>query len=169
MFSKITSGSTRAISCIWVRIAPNYVGSVVDHRFPGHSSLRSLHKLFDISQQSMTLVLGWLLALFLGRFSPLSAGQPQLSLKTNSNVFFFPSHTHLPSTDEPSSVFISAPFIPSLCRKWEGSDSSTPSPSQLGSSFDAWGNLKSGFVASTWKRNLGLIYEVELDILVKKF
>lgn len=115
------TGSTRAISCILVRIAPKYVGSVIVHRFPGHSSLQSLHKLFDISQQSMTLVLGWLLALFLGRLSPQSAGQPELSLKTNSNVFSFPSHPHLPSTDEPSSVFISAPFIPSPCRKWEDS------------------------------------------------
>lgn len=141
MLSKLTSGSTRAISCISVRIAPKYVGSVIVHRFPGHSSLQSLHKLFDISQQSMTLVLGWLLALFLGRLSPQSAGQPQLSLKTNSNVFSFPSHPPLAKHRRAFFCFYLSTFYSLTVSKMRGQCDTAPHPHphKPGSSFNTWG------------------------------
>lgn len=79
----------------------------ISHHFPGYSPFHSLRQLFYISQPSM-ITASCLLLTLIPRSSLLSTWQPQLSLKTNSSVFCFPSHPHCSSTDQLPSKFIPA-------------------------------------------------------------
>lgn len=116
----------------------------ISHHFPGYSPFHSLRQLFYISQPSIITALCLLLTL-IPRSSLLSTRQSQLSLKTNSSVFCFPSHPHCSSTEQPPLKLIPALLtlltVPEVRGQWH---SSILSPSQTEERLKCFRNLKSG-------------------------